>query len=205
MARDNQRQRVYDAQRDLPEYTQIMTWPEVESFVRKVNDSVWFRSRWGTTITPVLKRGGSAYGYPGGRITLPGFARNPIVILHEIAHTVTPYHSDVAPHGPEFCGILLGLVRHYLGTDVARRLRANMRTHRVKVKGAALPAARRQVTPAAEQRRAANTAKSLPLAPVERELLVRLLRKAATSGALGPSGRRPRAQALSIARTIERI
>ena len=204
MARDNQRQRVYNAQRDLPEYHQLMTWPEVEAFCQKVNDSVWFRSRWVITVRPVLKRGGSAYGYGGGRITLPAFARNPIVILHEIAHTVRPAGPDVAAHGPEFCGIFLGLVRHFLGAETGRQLRQNMRTHRVRVRVAALPSARRQATPTAERRKAASAARSLPLQPVERELLVRLLRQAAASGALGPAGRKPRAQALAIARTIEK-
>lgn len=203
--RDTQRQRVYDAGEAMAEFDAgPMTWTEVEAFCAKINQSKWFRARWRTSITPQLKRGGSAYGYPGGRITLPLFARNPVTILHEVAHTVTST-GIVAPHGPEFCGVFLALVRHFMGVEAAKRLRANMRTYRVKVDTRAVPAARFSVVSASAvaQQRAAYRSKKLSTA--ERQELVLLLRRAASSGVLGASGRKPRAHALEVARIIESI
>lgn len=48
------------------------------------------------------------------RITLPRWARNPWVILHEIAHRLTP--MDEA-HGPRFVGVLIGLAARWLDLD----------------------------------------------------------------------------------------
>lgn len=48
------------------------------------------------------------------RITLPKWARNRWVILHEAAHRLTP--GDEA-HGPRFVGVLIGLLARHGGYD----------------------------------------------------------------------------------------
>lgn len=203
-ARDNQKSRVYRAGWSMPEFEQRMSWPEVERFCQRINESAWYRARWATRITPVVKRGGSGYGYTTGRLTLPLFARTKLSILHEVAHAVLGANATVAPHGPEFCGIYLALVGHFMGADTKRRLREAMRTERVRVKTSAVPRARYVVKPAAEVRQRAAAAKRRPLTASERGDLVSLLRQATAAGAFGPSGRKPRAHALELARMLEK-
>jgi putative metallohydrolase (TIGR04338 family) len=53
-------------------------------------------------------------------LKLPKWARSRWVILHEMAHRLTP--ADEA-HGPRFVGVLIGLVCRWIGYD-ARRLMA---------------------------------------------------------------------------------
>ncbi len=200
--RDSKRQRVYDAERELPEFHQKMDWPEVEAFFAQVNASRWFRARWSTVVRPVRKRGGSAYGYPGGRVTLPAFARNRIVILHEIAHTVTYADQRYAPHGPEYCGVFVALVGHFVSDDVARRLRAELRARKVAVKGTLLPEPVRPVTSLTEVRKRRASQQRQPLSDRERADLAELLRRAAVSGEFGAAGTRLRTQALALARAV---
>jgi len=69
-------------------------------------------------------------------IKLPKFARDKIIILHEIAHSATlRTHPDAAWHGPEFCFNFLMLVGRWLGKEMKEELWDCMRAHRVKVMG----------------------------------------------------------------------
>jgi hypothetical protein len=52
----------------------------------------------------------------GGRITLPKWARSRWVILHEMAHRLTP--KDEA-HGGRFVGVLMGLAARWLDADAS--------------------------------------------------------------------------------------
>lgn len=56
-----------------------------------------------------------ALAHPDHRITLPRWARSRWVILHELAHRLTP--RDEA-HGPRFVGVLMGLAARWLEFDV---------------------------------------------------------------------------------------
>jgi hypothetical protein len=56
----------------------------------------------------------SALAHWDHRITLPKWARNRWVILHEAAHRLTP--GDEA-HGPRFVGVLIGLLARHGGYD----------------------------------------------------------------------------------------
>lgn len=68
-------------------------------------------SHWGQT---------RALAHHDHRITLPKWARNPWVVLHEAAHRLTP--SDEA-HGPRFVGVLIGLVCRHLDFDATELMR----------------------------------------------------------------------------------
>ena len=52
-------------------------------------------------------------------------------MLHELAHLAQPFVT--APHGPEFVGIYLALVRQYLGARRAQPLAAAFARHGVRV------------------------------------------------------------------------
>lgn len=61
-----------------------------------------------------------ALAHQSHRITLPRWARNPWVMLHEMAHRLTP--SDEA-HGARFVGVLIGLVSRHDGRDAQYLMR----------------------------------------------------------------------------------
>ena len=62
----------------------------------------------------------SALAHPDHRVTLPRWARSRWVILHELAHRLTP--RDEA-HGPRFVGVLIGLAARWLDLDADRMMR----------------------------------------------------------------------------------
>lgn len=58
-------------------------------------------------------------------ITLPDWARNKAVIIHEHTHGLIEaiYGTNVPPHGVEFCGHQLQMVKELLGEKTQLRLR----------------------------------------------------------------------------------
>jgi len=99
----------------------------------------WFRERWPNITKINLANGAGSRRATGtlwygntARIKLPIFARNKWVMLHELAHVVTPKNG--AAHGREYCANYLLLVQHYLGRDVAKLLRHEFQRGRVQYK-----------------------------------------------------------------------
>lgn len=216
--RDNQKQRLYDAEGQAcmkhggrSKYVQTIANAEVQTWVDKVLDNRAVRNRWPNhSVQAVLKKGGSAYGYRDGaylgsgkrhRITLPLFARNEWVILHEIAHCLTP--SQYAPHGPEFAGVMMHLVKSVLGKDAATLLRAAYRDKRVRSNTKAVPKPKAVPTKAAVAAKAA-AAKRRPPSPTELREAAEVIRQAAKAGLLGESARKPRVHALATARLLDK-
>ncbi len=72
------------------------------------------RPSWGQT---------SALAHASHRITLPRWARSRWVILHELAHRLTPDRSTDAGHGPRFVGCLIGLASRWIGYDASLLMR----------------------------------------------------------------------------------
>lgn len=144
--RDNQRSKVYDAERSSGLMPRQQTIPnaELQGWVDAVLDRRVIRSRWGVRKVEVKLTGGygGATAYGSWRINASPAARNEYTMLHEIAHTLTP--RDVG-HGPEFCGVLLFLVRNVLGKEAHASLLAAMRKHRVKRSNAGIPKVRADV------------------------------------------------------------
>jgi putative metallohydrolase (TIGR04338 family) len=103
---------------------------EVRAYVAELIDSGWWADRWPhVEAIPVGEtRSGRFAGYAvhaagGGEIRLArGSLREP-VLLHEIAHVVTPG----AGHGPAFVAALLALVRERLGFHAYGALLAELR------------------------------------------------------------------------------
>ena len=83
---------------------------------------IWLaeRGRYGRARVPMPKIERPSWGQRSAlahwdhRITLPKWARNRWVILHESAHRLTP--GDEA-HGPRFVGVLIGLLARHGGYD----------------------------------------------------------------------------------------
>lgn len=99
---------------------------EVRAYVAELVDSDWWAQRWPEVdAIPVARsRSGRMSGYAvegTGEIRLASL-REP-VLLHEIAHVVTPG----AGHGPAFVDALLALVRERLGFHWYGALLAELR------------------------------------------------------------------------------
>jgi hypothetical protein len=80
------------------------------------------------------KGGGQASGsaYSGRVITLGVWARQPVVILHEITHHLAGLDAE---HGPHFTAVMLKLVRSVLGKEAHEKLLGSYAYHRVRVEG----------------------------------------------------------------------
>jgi putative metallohydrolase (TIGR04338 family) len=99
---------------------------EVRDYVAELLDSDWWAERWPKldAIPVGRSRSGRMSGYAvdgAGEIRLASL-REPVV-LHEIAHVVTPG----AGHGPAFVDALLALVRERLGFHSYGALLAELR------------------------------------------------------------------------------
>lgn len=165
--RDTQRQKVYDAEREL--FTHRPMWTDIEDAQRWLDEklsSAYLRRKYGrfvkvdvtetpttrtTTeekrVTPITIRPGyghtRATGNPYSReIQLPKWAREPIILLHETAHVLAP-RVDAAWHGWQFCEVYLDLVRHVMGKQTADELKAAFKRHRVRFTE---PRAKRELT-----------------------------------------------------------
>lgn len=230
--RDTQKQRVYDSEEaaaracGAEKFGQTIPNDQLQAWVDKALAKRAVRSRWpNDSVEVVLKRGGTAYGYKFGgsgkyrhRITLPAFSRNPWVILHELAHCLSP--SGVH-HGPEFAGVYLHLVRAVLGAEAGAALLAEFRTApkvRHNRKGIPDPkpvesltelrarqraAAKRERDTRRAAAAAAREAAKQPVRPTAARDAAALIRKAVKAGQFGPSGRASRTQALATARVLE--
>lgn len=158
--RDNQRQRVYDAEwaSGLRPLQQTIANADLQAWVDDVLDRRAIRSRWGVRkVTVELTHGrGGAYATGYGVIRASRPARNDYVMLHEIAHTLTT-GKGYAPHGPEFAGVLLFLVKTVMGREAHAALLASMRKHKVRRSNAGIPAVRSDVpAPKAQRERVAR-------------------------------------------------
>lgn len=124
--RDRQRSRVYAWEREVcarllgrsigtPDYDTI---PECEAYAKPIWRAERGRVGLARQHAPDIERPHwgqrRALAHHDHRITLPRWARNRWVILHELAHRLTP--TDEA-HGPRFVGVLMGLVARWLDLD----------------------------------------------------------------------------------------
>ena len=137
--RDNQRARVYKAERILQDHKSSMkpmTIDDCQKFVNRVLARKTIINIYGKRYIAVErgKGGGRASGtvYSGRVITLGVWARQPVVILHEIAHHLAGLDAE---HGPHFVSVMLKLVRSVLGKDAYETLLGSYAYNRVRVEG----------------------------------------------------------------------
>ncbi len=169
MKRDQQRQRAYNAERNafsktgglFPPHDQKRDFRHLEPYCRPIlNKALACCDAAGIDYPARIDL------LPGARarnafqrlntITLPQWARNEWVILHELAHVIIWYNSyknkyferQFAGHGPEWASMYLWLVREMLGKDAADRLLASFAKERVTL-DATVPACYAEQQPAA--------------------------------------------------------
>lgn len=122
-SRDNQRSKVYAWEREQTRWFREagLEFDSIEDVAVYMNP-IWRseRGRYGRAKVPApkLHHGHwgqrSALAYASHEISLPRRMRNEWVILHEMAHRLTP--ADEA-HGPRFVGCLIGLLARHAGRD----------------------------------------------------------------------------------------
>lgn len=157
--RDSQRARLYraedlvDAGRRLPTVERMQAW--VDGLVA----TDWFVARWGERSLEVRP----GYGHrratadaANGVLQMPKWARSELVLLHEVAHCLTP--ATVASHGPEYAGVLLALARRGMGPATAQRLEDAFASERVRWTLAAVPEGRPSVASSRQTAAWARTA-----------------------------------------------
>lgn len=129
--RDNQRVRVYRAERVLHGQEKL-DWQETQEWVAEITRTAWWRNRGGRAVLVSDGRGRRKPCSFGGEISIPRSARMRVVILHELAHELTWTRRPVASHGPEFVGNLLALVGRFMGPEATKQLRGSYRKNRVR-------------------------------------------------------------------------
>ena len=128
--RDYQRSKVYKAENKVlkPLKNTFKDHLEASRFIAKVISNKWFIDNFNIRkITmhhdrrlKVSARGGGLYKpHPSGKISIPNWACNDWVVLHEIAHCC---QTQPEAHGRQFCFIFLRLVRKFMGKYAAQAL-----------------------------------------------------------------------------------
>ncbi len=207
--RDTQRERVYRAERAAAHEVDGEFWKQtipndrLQGYVDDVLTRKSVQSRWGRRYIDVgLKRGGRALAHGSSRITLPLGGRNQWVMLHEIAHCLTP--DRYAPHGPEFAGVYLFLVRTVIGADAGKVLLKHQRAQRVRRSTAGIPEPTRPVLTKTHRTKLERAVATRPGTPDERRAAAALIRREVKAGRFGPAGCKPRVHALATARALEK-
>lgn len=129
MPRDSQKSAVYAWENTIPEKELHGDWTLEQC--RALVDRVWADYRPGQR-SPEVRPGFGHRNATGSRYTiqLPLWSRQPIVVLHETAHSLLPINST---HGPDFATLLLDLMARYAGVDkgAARKLGIEHKPRRV--------------------------------------------------------------------------
>lgn len=138
--RDSQRAKLYRAEDEVNPGRRLPTVDKLQAFVDDVAGSDWFLARWGPRTFEVRPGHGHrrATADANGVLQMPRWARAEVVVLHEMAHCLTPV--AFAAHGPEYAGVLLALVRRAVSPGTAQHLEDAFARHRVRWTPAAVPA-----------------------------------------------------------------
>lgn len=163
--RDSQRSKVYKAEWMLrragaPGAERIESVHEIQVYLDKLTASAWWkrnfphvkfrRRRYGEPDSVILVKDGRGRSSAGGcsytqEISMPTWSRTKAVILHEVAHVVSPRG---AWHDWRFCANFLKLVQHCLGKAEADALKLSFKVHKVRYKAPV------QRAPMSEERKA---------------------------------------------------
>ena len=145
--RDGQRARLYRAEGEVASGRRLPTVERMQAYVDGLARADWFVDRWGERAFEVRPGFGHrrATADRNGILQMPKWARSELVLLHEVAHCLTPV--TCAAHGPEYAGVLLALARRGMGPATAQALEDAFARQRVRWTLSAVPAGRRRELP----------------------------------------------------------
>lgn len=119
--RDSQRSALYRAEDEVDAGRRLASIDDVQAYVDRILGSSYWERLTGAPRTVVVRDGRgrrhacAGQTWFGAELRLPRWSRSELVVLHELAHTVTP--ETCAGHGREFAANYLRLVRRYLSFD----------------------------------------------------------------------------------------
>lgn len=153
--RDTQKSRVYKSDKALIKLAKpLTTVKDIEKFADRLFTMKRLAHKYPFAIrrgAPVVKDGRGQRRATGGShaISIPIWARNEAVVLHELAHAISDrqYGVHVAGHGWQFASTYLDLAKWMMGQDAHSTLKAAFKQNKVRFKP---PRAKRELTP--EQR-----------------------------------------------------
>jgi putative metallohydrolase (TIGR04338 family) len=153
--RDSQRSRLYRAEGEVDAGRRLPTVERMQAWVDGLVATDWFVARWGERSFEVRPGFGHrrATADENGVLQMPKWARNELVLLHEVAHCLTP--PAFASHGPEYAGVLLTLARRGMGPGTAQLLEDAFARERVRWTLAAVPDVRAGWPSVAKRRQSA--------------------------------------------------
>lgn len=137
MARDSQKSRLYAAEKEFktgphPEYRKVA---QIEEFIAEMIATNWWQARYPHIPHIRVKDGrgtriarGSSLAW---QISLPLWARTREIILHEVAHVLTPSHLPA--HGREYAQVYYDLLLRFCGPETADKFVIGCIEHRVKI------------------------------------------------------------------------
>jgi putative metallohydrolase (TIGR04338 family) len=136
--RDSQRARLYRAENEVDAGRALPTVPTMQAYVDEVAAAGWFTDRWGVRTFDVRPGYGHKRATANGEgvLQMPRWARRELTVLHEVAHCLTP--ETFAPHGSEYAGVFLAIVRRAMGFGPAQALEDSFDRNRVRWSAAAL-------------------------------------------------------------------
>jgi putative metallohydrolase (TIGR04338 family) len=141
--RDSQRARLYRAEGLVDAGRRLPTVERMQAWVDALAATEWFVARWGARsfeVRPGFGHRRATADQANGVLQMPKWARSELVLLHEIAHCLTP--AACASHGPEYAGVLLALARRGMGVSTAQLLEDAFARERVRWTLAAVPEGR---------------------------------------------------------------
>lgn len=202
--RDTQVTKVYRAEKMAQHlflgkyWTQGMTEIQALDLVEQTLCHPSVVARWGHKSATVAFPDKGAYAWSerdSGHIHLPPDTRNPLTILHEVAHLLPTAEAE-CQHGPGFAAIYRHLVTLMLGAEAGSTLNAAFEALGVKSSDALLPPIR--------------AGYSLPdgagipgVLPGQAGLAAEVIRAAISAGILGEAGSELRSAAFAVARKLK--
>jgi len=122
--RDSQANKIYRAGNLIADGFTFDSLPQVQEYVNGITKSNPWQA-WGgqnRVLVTEPKQDGFASSCRTNRISLPQWAWNERVILHELAHLLTYKPCNHAPHDASFAGKFLQLIGWQMGTTVQLKL-----------------------------------------------------------------------------------
>ena len=136
--RDSQRSRVYKAENAVFDmHAGVLNQEEVLAVRNKILSSRhWRKAKGSKWVLLRFKRSTyqrALFHHKDKSISLPPWAMNKHVVIHEMAHSLTFKEDKTLPgHGKIFCSHYLNLVAELLGEGEAERLEISFWEHEVR-------------------------------------------------------------------------
>ena len=119
--RDTQRSKVYKWERRWITTAPEMTLAECEALTNRIAKFYRIRPPWVTDGRGCRR---ALYFHNDNNIALPVWSRQPIVVCHEMAHSIVGKRfGRTASHGREFVGVAMYLYKRYCKIDEAEMVR----------------------------------------------------------------------------------